>query len=121
MNNNVPMDYHGALGDIPGNRVHALAAFVAQHELSCFKCGGAYGMKMTGKEIDLYAFVGLIMLFGVVKKNAILQIDHMNQLRRKGMNRADAMAAAYALNIMEMVLLLEVKVGTFQALLLTNF
>ncbi len=42
------------------------------------------------RELDLYAFVGVIMLFGVVKKNAIMMIDFAIQARREGHSAHDA-------------------------------
>jgi HAE1 family hydrophobic/amphiphilic exporter-1 len=44
--------------------------------------GALVTLKLFHKELDLYAFVGLIMLFGVVKKNAIMMIDFALEAQR---------------------------------------
>jgi HAE1 family hydrophobic/amphiphilic exporter-1 len=44
--------------------------------------GALLTLALFGKQLDLFAFVGLIMLFGVVKKNAIMMIDFAIEARR---------------------------------------
>jgi HAE1 family hydrophobic/amphiphilic exporter-1 len=44
--------------------------------------------------LDIYAVFGLFMLFGIVKKNGILQIDYTNVLRARGIQRNDAILEA---------------------------
>jgi multidrug efflux pump subunit AcrB len=53
--------------------------------------GALITLWLFGNELNIYSFVGLIMLIGIVKKNAIMQIDFaLDAERRLGMSPAEA-------------------------------
>ena len=56
---------------------------------------GAFGaLLLTNNTISIFSFIGLILLMGLVKKNAILLVDYTNVLRARGLSRREAILHA---------------------------
>ena len=46
---------------------------------------------ITGTEFNIMAFIGILVLMGVVVNNGIVMIEHINNLRRRGLDRTEAL------------------------------
>ncbi|MGH9855918.1 MAG: efflux RND transporter permease subunit, partial [Blastocatellia bacterium] len=55
---------------------------------------GIVSLLVMGQTVNIFSGLGLLLLFGIVKKNAILQIDHTKGLRANGMERYAAIIQA---------------------------
>jgi HAE1 family hydrophobic/amphiphilic exporter-1 len=55
---------------------------------------GLLTLLVFSRTLNVYSAIGLMMLFGIVKKNSILQVDYTNTLRQQGMERHEAMIQA---------------------------
>ncbi len=56
--------------------------------------GAMLGLALTGQTLNIFSFIGLIMMVGLVAKNAILLIDYTNTLRRQGLELYAALLEA---------------------------
>jgi HAE1 family hydrophobic/amphiphilic exporter-1 len=64
--------------------------FVIMFSLPFALVGVILGFLISGKTLSTPSFLGIIMLAGIVVNNAIVMIDYINQLRRRGMEKMEA-------------------------------
>jgi HAE1 family hydrophobic/amphiphilic exporter-1 len=56
--------------------------------------GAVLALYLTGTTVNVVAFIGVIMLAGIVVNNAIILVDLINQLRSSGVEKIDAIMEA---------------------------
>ncbi|MER3473523.1 MAG: hypothetical protein C4335_05700 [Armatimonadota bacterium] len=56
--------------------------------------GALLGLILTGNSLNIVSMIGVIMLMGLVTKNAILLVDYTNTLRGRGLPRLQALLEA---------------------------
>lgn len=71
-----------------------LTPFVIMFSLPMAMTGALLGLLLTGNSLSMSAMIGIIMLVGLVTKNAILLLDYTNTLRSRGLNRHEALLEA---------------------------
>ncbi len=71
-----------------------LSPLIIMFSLPMAVVGGILGLMVAGKTLSIVAMIGIIMLMGLVTKNAILLVDYTNTLRARGSGRRDAILEA---------------------------
>lgn len=76
-----------------------LHPFVVLFSIPLSVIGALLALALTGQTLSIFSLLGIIMLVGLVLKNAILVIDFTNHLRREGKNVPDALTEAVQLRL----------------------
>jgi multidrug efflux pump subunit AcrB len=76
--------------------VHPFTVLVA---LPFSLTGALVALRLANLTLNLYSFIGIVLLMGIVKKNSILLVDLTNQHRTKGADRSQALIEACPLRL----------------------
>src|SRR5690625_4989983 len=71
-----------------------LFPFIIMFSMPATVVGVVLGLFVSGLSFSIPAFIGIIMLAGIVVNNSIVLVDYINILRRRGMDRYEAIIEA---------------------------
>jgi multidrug efflux pump len=66
--------------------------------------GGLLGLWISGKTLNIYSQIGIIMLVGIAAKNGVLIVEFINQLRDRGMEFKDAIVEASRIRLRPVIM-----------------
>lgn len=67
-----------------------LSPFIIMFTIPLAFTGGFLGLWITGSPVSVIAMIGFVMLSGIIVNNGIVLVDYINQLRREGMEKREA-------------------------------
>lgn len=67
-----------------------LSPFIIMFTIPLAFTGGLFALFFTGNEVSVIAMIGFVMLAGIIVNNGIVMVDYINQLRREGMSKKEA-------------------------------
>lgn len=70
------------------------APFIILFTIPLALTGGFAALYISGNEVSVIAMIGFIMLVGVIVNNGIVMVDYINQLRKEGMEKKEAIIEA---------------------------
>ena len=70
--------------------IRELSPFIIMFTIPLAFTGGLFALYFTGNEVSVVAMIGFVMLAGIIVNNGIVMVDFINQLRRGGMEKKDA-------------------------------
>lgn len=71
-----------------------LSPFIVMFTIPLAFTGGFFGLYLTGNSISVISMIGFVMLAGIIVNNGIVLVDYVNQLRRDGVAKKDALIEA---------------------------
>lgn len=70
------------------------APFIILFTIPLALTGGFLALFLTNSEISIIAMIGFVMLVGIIVNNGIVMVEYINQLRREGMDKKEAIVIA---------------------------
>lgn len=71
-----------------------LSPFIIMFTIPLAFTGGLFALFITGNEVSVIAMIGFVMLAGIIVNNGIVMVDYINQLRREGLDKHEAIVAS---------------------------